>query len=280
MSAKLLSGYSGPNFSDADHPGNGLPYLILNGNQKGSFDWEDTIAGNAHRVTFCIPWEGIAAFRQYVLAGTSSGGGPITRTLPMLSPFAAIFPNTYATRITGKGDGSDHLVTAARLYEDCILVVEFATLRWDPLGSQPFIEVNNRGSADYTTIPNSSLAFSGGERILHDASVMIGSLAIEVTAHQIPDITTWKANLMPLKGKVSSTTVTIRGYTHPAGTLLFPTFESQESVDSLGVATAEGTITLLQRDISWNSGITSSGAVEAITPAPYLTADLNGVFTA
>lgn len=291
MAAKLLSGYTTSlagvvNFTDPNHPGYGFPYLILNGNDKGSFTWEDTVQGNVHRIMICIPWENIGTFRNYVLAGSEVVSGSVVRKVPMQSPFVAQFPNTYASRISGTGDGSDADVSETRLYADCILAVEFTTLIWSPDGSQPFIEVSYSGSADYDTIPDAKLEFAGNsEKIDHDAGVLVGQLAIQVTAHQIPDINAWIANLMPLKGKVNSADVVIDGFTYAPGYLLFPTFDASKTTDSGGVVTGEGTISLIQRDIPWNSGIRSDGSVDTIVVTgssthPYDDADLNGVFTA
>ena len=119
---KLLSSYSGPTFPDPNHPGFGLPYLILNSAQgPGKFSLDCSLQGLSHRVTFCVPWEGLAQFVQFVLMGTTApGGGPITRTLPLQSPYVAIFPNTYATRVSGNGDSSDNSVTDSRLFSDCV----------------------------------------------------------------------------------------------------------------------------------------------------------------
>jgi hypothetical protein len=280
MALKVLSDYAGPNFTDPGHPGFGHPYLILNGPQgNGQFDFEATVASTSHRVTFCVPWEGLGAFVQFCLMGVAASGGTFVRTLPLESPYASIFPNTFASRVSGKGDGSDTSVTDARLFADCILTVQFETLQYALEGGGAFIEINYGGSADYDTFPSAQLQFSGGEKIDHDAGVLVGQESIQVTAHNVPDPAAFLAVVNPLKGKVNSVALVIDGWTYPIGTILFPTFDLDKAVVALGNITAEATIQLLQRDLPWNQGIRSDGVVDDIivtgtTTQPYVTADL------
>ena len=289
MAAKLITDYASypgvVNFTDQNHPGYGFPYLILTGNDKGSFTWKDSIQGNSHTMMFCIPWENMATFRQFVLAGSQVVMGALTRTLPMQSPLVSIFPTTYAMNITGAGDGSDANVSSTRLYADCILAVEFQTLVWTPEGSQPFIEISASGSADYDTIPNAKLVFAGnGEAIEHDAGVLVGQVTWNITAYQVPDTAAWLAVVSPMKGKINSDVITLFGTAYDVGTLLIPTFEMKLGVDSSGVVNATTTVPIIQRDIPWNQGFRSDGTLDTIVVSgtsvyPYESAAFTPLFT-
>jgi hypothetical protein len=283
--AKLLSGYvagSGGvvNWTDPENPGYGKPYLVLTGPGNG-LKWTDTTSGNTHTVSMAIPWENIATFRQYMLYSVVVSGGVSVQSIPCQSPFIGQFPNTYCTQITAQTDGQDANVSATRLSTDILLEVTFSTLTWVPSTSSPFLEVSYAGSADYDTVPDSAMSFvSSGEKIDHDAGVMVGQVAIDITFYAIANVVSWIGTVNALKSKVNSASITIDGVSYAAGYLFFPTYDLQKSVDSNGNITGTATVHFIQRDIPWNMGITSAGVVDAITPAPYQTADLNGVLSA
>ena len=292
--SKLLSGFNSSQgavaWTDPNHPGYGLYYLILTGNDNGQLTWQDSLQAASHTINVCIPWESLGAFRFYALTSTNSstvsGVTSVTRTYPMLTPFATQFPNQYAVSLAGKGSGIDNNVSDTRLYSDLIVAVTFQTLTYGVEESQPFIEINYAESADYITVPDANLSFEGnGEIIEHDAGVLVGQVAIQITFHQLPDLGSFLSGLYPYKGKVNSVAVVLDGFSYDAGTLLFPTFGGTKSVSTQGVITADATVQFLQRDLPWNQGIRSDGTADTIiitgtTTSPYATADLNEVLSA
>lgn len=283
---KTFASYAGPTFTDPNHPGYGVNFLVLTGPDKGGFDFDVTTQATTHRVNFAVPWEGLDAFLLFALGGIQSVGGVATRVVPAQSPYPSIFPNTYCLRATGKGDGSDSSVTDTRPYSDCVLTLEFGTLTWEPEGDQPYIEINYAGSADYDTIPDAKLQFEGNEEeIDHDAGILVGQVAIQVSLHMVPDPDATIANLNALKGKVSSEDMVIDGFTYPAGTIHFPTYDLTKTKTTQGLPTAEAVVHLIQRDLPWNKAIRSDGVVDTVVVAgtsinPYVTDDLNGIFSA
>jgi len=255
--------------------------LLNNPEGNGVYQGEVDERGRRHILSWKVPWEDHNEFLE-TAGGTpvvfsGSGGSSVTVIVPLKFPYA---DNMYAKRITYRGEGADALVTADRPFPWVIVNVEFATFDYAVESASPFITVRYRGTSYFATIPNVPFVFAGnGEKLGQDVGRIVGEVAIEVTRHRIPDVTATLGILVPLMGKVSSSDVAVDGVTYPAGTLLFPTFDGEKQIITLGGSRDQLSYPVIYKTIPWNRAMRKDGTLDTLVPAPYETADLNPLFT-
>lgn len=253
--------------------------LLSNAEGPGQYNGGFDASGRADVLTFRVPFEDAEAFYA-ACVGTDTtvvvGGVSVTRKIPLQCAWGS---KLYARRVSYRGVGSDAAVSEARPYSHVDISVEFGPLGYDPTGAAPYLSIRYRGTSEQITVPGGgTYAFANGEKIDHDVGVWCGSVALEITRYQVPDLTAWLTLCASRKGKVNGDTVTLDGFTYPPKSLLYPTFDAAKTASTSGELQASATIVLLQRDILWTSGVRSDGVVDAITPAPYVTTTFMDMF--
>lgn len=269
--ATLLSAY--PGFPDSVK-------LLNNVDGSGAYTISGDDTGREENITFQVPFPQKETFLQfargYQTSTTVGGLTTVTRNYPLSSPFT---PGLYAVSYQGKAMGADKQVSIARPWPFMHITMSFGYLQYGTEGDNPYMSFRYRASTSVATVPGAKLRFSGGEYIDHDYGILLGQFAIEITKHQLLSVQAFIAAASPLAGKVNSDTVVIDGFAYAPGYLLIPTFEAEHSVSSSGMQTGQATVSAIYRSIPWNSDITSLAAVEAVTPAPYVTTPMSGFFS-
>lgn len=188
------------------------------------------------------------------------------------------YPSLYASRLSYRFEGLDSLVTVTRPNTSAIVTVEFEPLLFDPGSNQPYVTVRVRGSVNVVTIPNFYFTFVGNsEKVEQDFGVKVGQVDLQVTMHRVPDLDAQIAKILPLMGKVNSIDTTLGKTTYLAGYLLFPTFDADEVFGTLGGQEGQFSFNVVYRSQPWNKAMRSDGTWDTLSPAPYSTADLNGL---
>lgn len=246
-----------------------------NGGHFGAWDTN----GRKATCNFKVPLEDLEATLQVISGAPQVFGSGSTATYTRsLGLQYRYFTPLYASRLSYRFEGLDELVTVNRPNTSVIITTEFEPPTFDPGSSQPFITVQTRGSVEFWTLPNFAFSFTGNsEKVDQDVGIQVGKLEIQITLHQVPDIDAQIAKLLPLMGKVNSTATTIGKTSYTAGFLMFPTFDAQLVFGSLGDRQAEFSFSVLYRTVEWNKQMRSDGTFDTLSPAPYSTADLNGL---
>ena len=263
------------------------PRLLNNPEAGGEFAGTlDENGALTHSTTWLVDVRDLLPFLNFVwgwstLTSTANGQTQTTTTRgPRLaSPF---LPGLVATSATFGGKPASVRISDATPWGWAVVTVNFGWLPFGTDGSQPYLSVRWRGSSNLITVPNTNSKFAGNNEIIDfDSGLMIGSVGVEVTLHQLINWGPSLATVMGLMGQVNSAAVTLDGFQFAAGQLLLPTFDADKSIATAGSPQQTLTVPLMYRGIPWNSGVRSDGTVDAIVMAngkpPYGSADFSAL---
>jgi hypothetical protein len=248
--------------------------LLNNAEGNGGMSFSVTPDGSTRSLSFIVAFADLEAFLVELAGEPVLIGSGIVRTLPLQYPYNE---NLYFLRASGRAVGSDAAVSIDRPWAYVIVQAEFSTLTFDPRNSdQPYLARRVSGAAEMITVPGHTYEFTtSGEKIDQDIAKHCGAKTVELTRFELPDWNAFEVLADSLAGKVNSVTMTIKGKSYAPGYILFGTYSLDEQQSVLGTPKCQGSLAFSYRSVPWNSGITSAGVVDTITPPIYETADLN-----
>ncbi len=159
-------------------------------------------------------------------------------------------------------------------------MVYSVTFGYLPFGiddNSPYQTIQEQGASRQITLPNTRYTFAKSpEQIDHGVAVTHAGVTIQVTQHQIADLTAFRnAALALLDTPVNNAPVTFAGTTFPAGKLLFETYTTESTRSLFGMETHSATMTLNYSALPWNSLVRGDGVIDELNPKPYTPGPFN-----
>lgn len=233
-------------------------------------------SGLKMRLTWSVSWEDSPAFLE-ALQGYPETIGTLTRRVPLRNQFV---PSIYALAISNaRFVGADSAISASRISTHIHYTIEYGPLGYEVGGDSAYVTINHAGSTRSVTVPGVQYAFSAGTysgtKVQQDVAQPIGGVGMQLTLHQVPSISAFVATADAMLGTVNSTSLVVAGITRAAGTVYFDTYESQSTRSVLGTEQHEVSISLIYSALPWNKFLDPGGSANAVTPAPFPTANHN-----
>lgn len=282
----------------ADLPASWRKNLLTNFSGNGAFSLEYTATEGGGPLSWHGPFADFQAFRTAALFQaatiTLTGGGSLTKIVPLVHPFDDAF---HAVRLSirpfrgydqGEQTTADDpwAVDADPPWPELLATVTFGVLPYATGGdaAAPFLSIKQGSNPQRITIPNAPYELVDEsdvfiESVAQDISVPIAEERLTFTWHGVTDLPAINTLTQPIIHTLNDATITLPdvGLVCDPGTLHVAGRDSAKTLTLGSIAKSEFSLTATWRPIDWNRYLASKpphrGIFRRANPLPIPYAD-------